>query len=73
MGVLWRGSGEVLDAGVREFGPGFADVPLHAHSHVIDTELDESRTKGGQAGWWEVQLVGVSDPSVWNQIVAGKR
>jgi hypothetical protein len=48
-------------------------VPLHAHSHVIDTELDESRTNGGQAGWWEVQLVGVSDPSVWNQIVAGKR
>ena len=56
----------------RVFGPGFANVPLPAHSHVIDSELDESRANGGQAGWWEVEVVGVSDPAVWDQIVAGK-
>jgi len=56
----------------RIFWPGFADVPLPAHSHIIDSSLPESQADGGQAGWWEIEVIGVSDPSVWNQIVAGK-
>lgn len=56
----------------RVFGPGFADVPLPPHSHIIDSELAESRADGGQAGWWEIEVVGVSSPAVWAQIVAGK-
>jgi hypothetical protein len=56
----------------RVFGPGFADVPLPAHSHIIDSDLAESQSDGGQAGWWEIEVIGVSSPTVWNQIVAGK-
>jgi hypothetical protein len=56
----------------RVFGPGFADVPLPPHSHIIDSDLSESQANGGQAGWWEIEVIGVSSPSVWNQIVAGK-
>ena len=56
----------------RVFGPGFANVPLPAHSHVIDSSLPESQANGGQAGWWEIEVVGVSSPAVWDQIVAGK-
>ncbi|MGE5727269.1 MAG: hypothetical protein ACM34L_01610 [Gemmatimonas sp.] len=56
----------------RVFGPGFADVPLPAHSHIIDSDLAESRADGGQAGWWEIEVIGVSSPAVWDQIVAGK-
>lgn len=56
----------------RVFGPGFADVPLPAHSHIIDSDLDESQANGGQAGFWEINVIGVSSPAVWDQIVAGK-
>jgi hypothetical protein len=56
----------------RVFGPGFADVPLPAHSHIIDSDLDESQANGGEAGWWEINVIGVSSPAVWDQIVAGK-
>jgi len=56
----------------RVFGPGSADVPLPAHSHVIDSSLPESQANGGQAGWWELEVIGVTDPAVWDQIVAGK-
>jgi hypothetical protein len=56
----------------RVFGPGFANVPLPAHSHIIDSDLSESQANGGQAGWWEINVIGVSSPAVWDQIVAGK-
>jgi len=56
----------------RVFGPGFADVPLPPHSHIIDSDLAESRADGGQAGWWEIEVIGVSSPAVWDLIVAGK-
>lgn len=56
----------------RVFGPGKADVPLPAHSHIIDTALPESQANGGQAGWWEIEVIGVSDPATWDRIVAGK-
>jgi hypothetical protein len=47
----------------RVFGPGFADVLLPAHSHIIDER---------RAGWWELEVIGVKVPAVWDQIVAGK-
>jgi hypothetical protein len=56
----------------RVFGPGEADVPLPAHSHIIDSDLAESAANGGQAGWWELEVIGVKSPAVWDQIVAGK-
>ena len=56
----------------RVFGPSKADVLLPAHSHIIDSSLPESQASGGQAGWWEIIVIGVSDPGVWDQIVAGK-
>ena len=56
----------------RLFGPGSANVPLPAHSHIIDSNLPESQANGGQAGWWELKVIGVTSPAVWDQIVAGK-
>ena len=47
----------------RVFGPGFANVLLPAHSHIID-EM--------HGGWWELEIIGVKDPVVWDKIVAGK-
>jgi len=47
----------------RVFGPGFEDVLLPAHSHIIDVR---------HGGWWELEVIGVRDPAVWDQIVAGK-
>ena len=56
----------------RVFGPGFGNVLLPPHSHIIDSDLSESQANGGQAGWWEIEVIGVSSPAVWDQIVAGK-
>jgi hypothetical protein len=42
---------------------GPADAPLPAHSHIIDER---------HGGWWELVVVGVRSPAVWDQIVAGK-
>jgi hypothetical protein len=56
----------------RVLGPGFEDVPLPPHSHIIDSDLAESQADGGQAGWWEIHVIGVKTLAAWNQIVAGK-
>ena len=42
---------------------GPADAPLPAHSHIIN-EM--------HGGWWEINVIGVKSPAVWDQIVAGK-
>jgi hypothetical protein len=47
----------------RVLGPGSANVPLPAHSHIIDDR---------QGNWWETLVIGVKDLATWNQIVAGK-
>jgi hypothetical protein len=47
----------------RVFGPGTENVPLPAHSHVVDQ---------ASGNWWELEVVGVKDPATWDQIVAGK-
>lgn len=42
---------------------GPADAPLPAHSHIIEVR---------HGGWWEIEVIGVTSPAVWDQIVAGK-
>jgi hypothetical protein len=42
---------------------GPADAPLPAHSHIIEVM---------HGGWWEIEVIGVKSPAVWDQIVAGK-
>ena len=47
----------------RLFGPGAANAPLPAHSHIVDEV---------SGNWWELHVIGVKDPATWDQIVAGK-
>ncbi|HTE86744.1 MAG TPA: hypothetical protein VK821_18670 [Dehalococcoidia bacterium] len=47
----------------RLFGPSTVNAPLPAHSHIVDQR---------HGGWWELKVVGVTDPGIWDQIVAGK-
>ena len=56
----------------RVLGPGSSNVLLPAHSHIIDSDLGESQADGGQAGWWEINVIGVKTLAAWNAIVAGK-
>lgn len=52
----------------RVFGPGTENFALPAHSHVIG----EEDMPNANAGWWEIEVVGVTDPAVWNQVAQGK-
>lgn len=47
----------------RLFGPGDANAPLPAHSHIVEQV---------NGNWWELKVIGVKDLATWNQIVAGK-
>jgi hypothetical protein len=47
----------------RVFGPGTENFALPAHSHIVDV---------AKGGWWEIEVIGVTDPAVWAQVVAGK-
>jgi hypothetical protein len=40
-----------------------ADVPLPAHSHVLD---------GTGGGWWKVDVVGVTSQAAWAKLAAGR-
>lgn len=40
-----------------------ASVPLPAHSHILD---------GPAGGWWQVDIVAVTNQSAWAQLAAGK-
>ncbi len=42
---------------------GPADALLPAHSHIVNVM---------HGGWWELEVIGVKSPAVWDQIVAGK-
>lgn len=55
----------------RVFGVSDAtlDFALPAHSHIVEGPGD---LKAGQAGWWEIEVIGVTDPAVWDEVVAGK-
>lgn len=51
-----------LDAS-RVFGAGAEEIPLPPHSHIVDQK---------SGGWWEIEVIGVFDPAVWNQIAEAK-
>jgi hypothetical protein len=40
-----------------------ADVPLPAHSHILD---------GPAGGWWDVKIVAVTNQAAWSTLAAGK-
>ena len=40
-----------------------ANVPLPAHSHILD---------GNAGGWWQVKVVAVTNQAAWSQLAAGK-
>ena len=47
----------------RLFGAAAANIALPAHSHIVDVD---------QGGWWEIEVIGVTDPAVWDDIVEAK-
>ena len=47
----------------RVFGAGTENFALPAHSHIVEVD---------QGGWWELEVIGVTDPAVWDEIVAAK-
>lgn len=47
----------------RVFGPGTENAALPPHSHIIDEV---------QGNWWEIEVIGVTDPAIWAQIEEGK-
>jgi len=47
----------------RVFGPGTEEFPLPAHSHIVDQ---------ANGNWWEIEVIGVTDPAVWDEVVKGK-
>lgn len=53
----------------RVFGPGSENAPLPAHSHIVE---GPGTLRGAQAGWWEIEVIGVTDPAIWAEVVAGK-
>lgn len=47
----------------RVFGAGTENFALPAHSHIVDV---------ARGGWWEIEVIGVTDPAVWDEIVEAK-
>ena len=51
-------------------GPGAGNALLPPHSHVVGD--DDVTRQGANAGWWEIEVVGVPTQAAWNELVAGK-
>lgn len=47
----------------RVFGPGTEDFPLPAHSHIVEQ---------ASGNWWVLEVIGVTDPAIWDEVVEGK-
>jgi hypothetical protein len=45
------------------FGSTAANVPLPAHSHILD---------GNAGGWWQVKIVAVTNQAAWTELARGK-
>ncbi|MGZ4438542.1 MAG: hypothetical protein ACXVW2_11000 [Nocardioidaceae bacterium] len=50
----------------RVFGTGTGTALLPPHSHIVTTNA------GNQSEWWNVDVVGVTSPRLWNRIVSHK-
>ncbi len=44
------------------FGSGYGDIPLPAHSHILD---------GTGGGWWKIDVVAVPNESAWTRLTSG--
>lgn len=53
----------------RVFGPGSENAELPAHSHVVE---GAGTARGAAAGWWEIEVIGVTSQAVWDEVVRGK-
>ncbi len=51
-------------------GPGAGNALLPPHSHVVGD--DDMTRQGANAGWWEIEVVGVPTQAAWDELVAGK-
>ena len=47
------------DLDVSRVFPDVGAIPLPAHSHIVDER---------RGGWWEIEVVGVTDDVTWNEI-----
>ncbi len=47
----------------RVFGAGTENAALPPHSHIVDVK---------RGGWWEIEVIGVTDPMVWAEIERAK-
>ncbi|HYW30241.1 MAG TPA: hypothetical protein VE869_01960 [Gemmatimonas sp.] len=52
------------------FGPGTENALLPPHSHIVGD--DDEKKQGANAGWWEIEVVGVTSPAAWNTLVQEK-
>lgn len=48
----------------RVLGPDAEGLSLPAHSHIVEEDA------GGASVWWEIEVIGVTDAQVWNEIVS---
>ncbi len=51
-------------------GPGAGNALLPPHSHVVGD--DDMKRQGANAGWWEIEVVGVPTQAAWDELVAGR-
>lgn len=51
-------------------GPGAGNALLPPHSHVVGD--DDMSRQGPNAGWWEIEVVGVPTQAAWDELVAGR-
>jgi hypothetical protein len=52
------------------FGAGTSNALLPPHSHVVGD--DDMNRQGPNAGWWEIEVVGITSQTAWDALVAGK-
>jgi len=45
------------------FGEGAENALLPPHSHIVDV---------ARGGWWEIEVIGVTDENIWDQIAEAK-
>jgi hypothetical protein len=53
----------------RVFGAGTENALLPPHSHIVGREEGSA---AANAGWWEIEVVGVTSPAAWQRLVDGK-
>lgn len=52
------------------FGAGTENALLPPHSHIVGD--DDQTRQGANAGWWEIEVVGVTTQAAWDTLVREK-